>query len=366
MRRWYVLLSVLLLAFVLRILTLGSMQLGVDELTTIRLGHEILGPAFFSLLLDEGHPFVYYSFISLLFTLVDSVFFARFVTVLLSLFSIFMTYLLAKKLFSSRVALLSSLLVATSAFHVAYSQHLRSYMFISCLFLVSTYFLLCHIVDRKDKRVHWNVVLYVLAFFSHYLTAFFIAAHALVLLVFGRLRKVSYALLYGPVVAGVLGFFWLPFFLRQVSDKVTAPLAFPDFSVSTFFHPFLKFALLENVSHLPSLLFLLFPLILLVFFALGVWRSYLFEKGSFLFLLLGFFCVFIISALVSFGFNVYYFRYFSYLAPVFFILVARGLDSENSVVLGTLVGLLVLVQLYFVYRYLDVSLLFDWGQYIAL
>ena len=88
------------------------------------------------------------------------------------------------------------------------------------------------------------------------------------------------------------------------------------------------------------------------------------ERVTFAFLASNFFLVFIIYLLFSLYIPIYYFRYLSYLLPLFLIFVARGIDLEKKrfqVILALILISWVLVDLY----YYSVSLTEGWGWLIG-
>jgi len=123
------------------------------------------------------------------------------------LITILASYKLAKKLYSEQVALWSTLLLATSSFHIFYSQELRPYSLPVMWGLLATVV----IFNRPFKA--WQFILYSLAgLYSSYLYPFLLLAHLLIIWQKNTWQKLLQVSL--PIVLAFLP--WLPMFLRQL------------------------------------------------------------------------------------------------------------------------------------------------------
>jgi mannosyltransferase len=168
--------SILLLAFVLRLIHLSHESIWLDEGISIA-----MGKLNFAQLLDKSavdtFPPLYYLMLHywmLLFG--DSEFSTRFMSLLLSMASIAMTYQLSKYLWQEKVALITAFLLAISVFHIEYAQEVRMYSLVSFLSVSSCYFFL----KWKEKQNRkWMLLLFfinLLFLYAHILAVFFIAA----------------------------------------------------------------------------------------------------------------------------------------------------------------------------------------------
>lgn len=133
------------------------------------------------------------------------------------LLMIYASYQVSKHLFDRRLALLTSLLLATSSLHIFYSQELRPYSLPAMWALLGTWALLAHrrTGARGGGRGSWLafVLSSIAGLYSSYLYPFFLCGQLLWL----RQSGMSWRrwLLTGVVIA--LGFApWLPAFLEQL------------------------------------------------------------------------------------------------------------------------------------------------------
>lgn len=125
------------------------------------------------------------------------------------LVTVWATYQLGKKLFHERVGLIAALLLATSSFHIFYSQELRPYSLPAALAILSTLALF-------ERSFSWKkfALLSVLGCHSSYLYPFFLASQVCVLWQKKELRRDVLTAVAG-ILLGCLPL--LPLFLRQLA-----------------------------------------------------------------------------------------------------------------------------------------------------
>ena len=123
------------------------------------------------------------------------------------LITIWASYQIAKKLFSEKVALWTTLLIATSSFHIFYSQELRPYS------LPAMWGLLATLVLVKKPFKNWQFILFSIAgLYSSYLYPFLLITHLFIIW-----QKHSWQKLLQNVLPIALAFApWLPMFLKQL------------------------------------------------------------------------------------------------------------------------------------------------------
>ncbi len=134
----------------------------------------------------------------------ESEFALRFSSVVFSILSIYLLYLLAKEIFNIKVARLASFLLAISPLHIYFAQELRVYALVSCSTLAALYSFLKIIKTSKNKywwgytianilniyflSTTWTVLLAFMVFFMINIRKYykslrrFIIAHSLILL----------------------------------------------------------------------------------------------------------------------------------------------------------------------------------------
>lgn len=129
-------------------------------------------------------------------------------------------YLLAKKWFSVQVAFWSSLLLATSSFHIFFSQELRPYS-LPALFAILSWFWLERLVTAKNtqpKQIALNLLFFTLStiagLYASYLYPFLLISQAVWVIVLHR--RALQRLITAGLLAGLSFLPWLPNFWQQL------------------------------------------------------------------------------------------------------------------------------------------------------
>jgi len=155
-----------------------------------------------------------------------SEFYLRLPSVIFSVACVPCLYILGKKLFNPRVGLWGSFIAAFSALHVWYAQEARPYSLSVLLGLVSTYFLLKALLEKKTRYWAGFILFSVLGIYANitYFHFFLIAAQLAYLIIFLKDKspcKIVYFLpvifLFIPILENFLtkfnyvrGGFWIP------------------------------------------------------------------------------------------------------------------------------------------------------------
>ncbi len=139
---------------------------------------------------------------------------ARLLPVILGLGSIYFTYLLIKLLYSRLIGLISALFLATSPFHIYYSQEFRPYM-LSCLLATASIYLFFRYL-KTDRSIDFFLILAnLLGLYSTYFFPFIILGELAVCLIYYRQRLKLFII---NLLLSFLFFIpWLPMFVTQLS-----------------------------------------------------------------------------------------------------------------------------------------------------
>ncbi len=124
----------------LRLHDLGSESIWIDEAFSVKLS----SAGFFDVIkgnIEDVNPPFYYILLHFWINLFsDSENSVRFLSALLGIFSVFMTYKTGSLIFDREAGIISSLILGLSTFHIRYSQEARMYSLLSLLSLLSMYF----------------------------------------------------------------------------------------------------------------------------------------------------------------------------------------------------------------------------------
>lgn len=175
---------------------------------------------------------------------IRSEWFLRIPSVIFGVITIFIIYLFAKDLFNKRVALVSSLLLAISQFHIYYSQELRMYSLL-CLLATAVMWLF------YKRRWVWLVIMTILGFYTNYMFFLLLIPQFLwVLYLLSRNKKILKEWMLSLVISVLFFMPWFPNFLKQLSygrNLVTSIPQWQDISSLPFWkllpQVFLKFTL---------------------------------------------------------------------------------------------------------------------------
>lgn len=169
---------------------------------------------------------------------------ARFFVAFIGVIAIPTTYALGIKMGSKSIAQISALLLSVNYFHIYYSREVRFY---SLLYLMSTisflFFLYC--LDSKERRFYFGyLVATVSLLYTHYYGMIIFGSQILIFFflyffVRDRIQSIAYSLSAG-VLAGLSICFWLPQIVSDlgISSFWIQPVEFPRFILVYFYKYF--------------------------------------------------------------------------------------------------------------------------------
>lgn len=134
------------------------------------------------------------------------------------LITIYCTYRIAERLFSKKAAVITTLLLATSSFHVFYSQELRPYSLSAALAAVSWLVLMQAFFERENftpKYIASYAIATTLGLYSTYLYPFVVISQAVY--VFWKERQYIREYILSSSLAGLLFLPWIPYLFEQLS-----------------------------------------------------------------------------------------------------------------------------------------------------
>lgn len=144
--------------------------------------------------------------------------FLRLLPVGFGIATIVLLYLFAKEQFGRRVGLVSSLILASSPFHIYYSQEFRMYSMLTFVALLSWYFL------RKRQWLGFAIAT-TISIFTHYFAFFNLAAQIVYILV---TERKSVHIFFRALALGLAPFvLWLPVLSQQLDTAGRLVSAWP-------------------------------------------------------------------------------------------------------------------------------------------
>ena len=160
--------AVTTLAALLRLVYLGRESLWLDELFSVAFAN-LNGQTLWRVVSTaEANMALYYYLLHFWIRLGQSEAMIRSLSAVTGLMTVPVVYLLGKRMFGTRVALLGALLLAANTFHIRYSQEARGYSLVVLLITLSCLFFVRAMERESRSDWAWYVVTGTLAVYSHF------------------------------------------------------------------------------------------------------------------------------------------------------------------------------------------------------
>lgn len=231
--------AIMLVAFLLRLFMLSHQSLWLDEFASWRMAGHDIGLALHG---EPTNPPVYYLLLHFWMHWFGSSEFAiRSLSIVPSLFSVWLIYIFAQRLFCLEIAYIAAIYAAISPFQIYYAQEARCFSLLESILLLSIFCLWnASETDLPRTRYRWYgayAALCTLALYTHFISIFFIAGHALYILV-RRPRQVLAA--GSSIVVSLLLFApWLATMLRAAAGGGQRGRHYPLLKLPKAFFSFL-------------------------------------------------------------------------------------------------------------------------------
>lgn len=270
---------ILLLALVLRLISITERTLWYDEAFSVLFAEKGLDAMLYGTLAtdetgaSEEHPLLYYTSLNIWMGFVgQSPFAVRFWGVLTGLGAVYLLFHIGRELFDQRTGLVAAFIMAIVPFHVQYSQEVRMYSLMSLLLMGTTF---CFIKGwRSNEKSQWQWwaafgILAGLAMHTQQLAAFYLIAIGLIPLVSRRWKKLPYLAL-GTGIALLVFLPWLVNIPSQL-QKLNAAFWIPQPGIDKLFITVYVFSVgFAEIEPPASLIALLGSMIIFLFFLLQI------------------------------------------------------------------------------------------------
>jgi hypothetical protein len=341
------LVAITLLAFALRLVRLDFQPLWWDEGYSVFFATRDFGTMLERTAIDI-HPPLYYALMQVwIFFFGKSDIALRWLSVFIGVAAIPLIYLLAKKLFDARIALIAALLLAISPFHIYYSQEVRMYGLVTLLGLASFYLCIQLIEMTPGKPKTFIVALaYILAtaaaLYTQYYAAFIVAVEIVIVLIRLRnnrqlfaIRNSPFAILYSSLVHWLAAWFtlallylpWLVYAGPKLYAYVTAKVDIEKYTPLdpiTFLGQHLSAFAVGHLTDWTWLAWLGVPMIACA--GLGIFARVKSNSSVTLSFLLLLALGYLVNLIFPFH-PIHGERLLLFAAPAFYLLAARGIDE---------------------------------------
>lgn len=339
-------------AFILRLISL-TQSLWLDEAINVNAAAGLsLKSLIFKYSLGDFHPPLFHVILRgwiLLFGSSEAV--VRIPSVILGTLTVYITYLIGKKLFEGKTGLIAATLIATSPLHIYYSQEARMYALAAFLASLSAYFFIS--IIKKDNFYLWVgfVVTTVLMLYTDYLPYLLLPVYLAYLLTIRKKLSKSTVRAFIPALILIIILLvpWLIIFPKQLGVGLSAAAASPTWanvvgvpSAKSLVLVFVKFTI-GRISYdnkfIYALLFAPAGIVIALLFLISLFRLS-FSRLFLWFWLLG--SIFLAFAIAYFIPIFAYFR-FIFVLPAFYLILASAINTLNWVLLTRVFLALVLI-----------------------
>jgi 4-amino-4-deoxy-L-arabinose transferase-like glycosyltransferase len=332
-------LGILIFSGVLRIINLNQ-SVWLDEATTALTTALTLRQFFSGFIVSDFHPPLYYLLIKFWVMIFgSSEVSVRIPSLLFSVGSVYLTYLVAKKLFDEKAGLIAAILIAVNGLSVYYAQEARSYSMTTFLALLMVYFYL------NKKWLLFGVAL-AAAGMTDYVVLFMLP----VFWIFAYKEK---KLWYSHLFLLTIYLIWSPVFVKQLTAGLGVKDVLPGWwsllGTLTF-----KNLLLIPVKFITGRVGILDNAVITIsfFVALLIYLSLIQVKPRVKILWAWISLPLIIGILISFKVpTLSYFRYL-FCLPGFLIMVSGSLSKFKSRNLAAILTLLIIINSFYSLTYL--------------
>ncbi len=275
----------------------------------------------------------------------------RLPSVIFGVLTMYITYLLGKKIVSKNLGLLAALLLCINPLHIYYSQEARMYSLASLAVAINI-LLLIKIIKGEKVSLIFLVISNLGILLSDYV-AYFIFPAQLVLILLLRQKETIKKWVLGLAGALVLFAVWLPVFLSQLNTGASASANLPTwkfivggFDFKTIPLTFVKF-IIGRISLADKVIYAALVLPICSLFVFSLWRGVKNLDSLSRKLLVAWLIVPILSAtVISLFIPVYsYFRVL-FIVPAFVILLASGLLSFKTKARYFFLTVIILIEIF--------------------
>lgn len=329
---------VLTITLILRLITLNQ-SLWLDEAINVNNAAALdLKSLVLNYSLHDFHPPLYHILLRGWILLSGSSEIAvRIPSIIFGVITVYLTYLIGKKLFEEKTALIGATLAATAPLHIYYSQEARMYALAAALASLSAYFFIS--ILKKDTLGSWLgfIISTTLMLYSDYLPYFLIPIYIIYLVLNRKVIGKSTLRAFIPAFLIIFIFLipWLVIFPKQIAGGLSVAAATPAWAqvvgqadIKNLLITPVKFTI-GRISHDNNLTYAL------IFAPIGIFVGFLFLASLFrisrlrLFLAYWFFGPIVLAYLVSYFIPIFAYFRLIFVLPAFYLIIASAINIIN-------------------------------------
>jgi len=355
--------QILLILFgslLIRLISLGQ-SLWLDEATSALVAKMSFSQMFSNFLPGDFHPPFYYVFLKLWSGIFGySEIALRVPSVIFGVLTIYLVYLIGKKLFDKNTALIASVLLATSGLHIYYSQEARMYALAAFLVSLLVYLFL------EERWILFSVTLIFIGM-TDYVSLLILPALWLWAIVSKQKNFDWKKFLFSHIPFAFVFALWLPTFIRQLKGGIGLSITAPGW------WNILGQVTVKNIALIPVKFMIgrvsidnkvVYGLAMVVAGAVFLYLILRAQKSFFLWIWLG--VSLILGIILSFFIpTLTYFRYL-FVLPAFYLLISAGIVSLKKPWVMVAIVFVLFVNLISSFAYLIIPRLWreDWRSLV--
>jgi mannosyltransferase len=360
----------LIIGFILRIINLNKNSYWVDESISI---NQVMNSFFknISLVANDVHPPLY-NIILWVWTRIFgfSEFSTRFLSVIFSVLSILILYLIVKKLFSKDIAIYSTIILVFSKVHIYYAQETRMYSLLIFLSLLSMYYFILFFLNNISKENNKNkksliynnyslsyILSSVLLIYTHIFSFFILFIQGLIILLYKRNKLIIF--LKNNIILFILYLPWIPVIISQFI-KVNKSFWILKPNILSLYNTILEFSG-------GKILFYIFMTIIFISFILIIFKKKI--NYRLIFIICWFIIPIIILFIISVTFKpVYLTRYTLYCSLPYFILIGYSINniSKSKIIKWGIISIIIFLSLINIFAQYKENPKEDWENVVYL
>ena len=209
--------AIVVLAVFLRVYDISAKDVWCDEANSVIIA-ELNPSGIITRMSYDASPPLYYLLLHYwMYAFGETELALRSLSVLFGILLIIAVYFIGKRIFSEKVGLYAALIASVAPIHIMYSQQIRMYTLLSLMSLMSMYYLLRFIQEKKCSLLAGYGTFTILSLFTHNYGIFLLPAQALLILLFARQRQMILWWFFSVVCIGAVYAIWIPSLFGQIS-----------------------------------------------------------------------------------------------------------------------------------------------------
>lgn len=275
--------------------------------------------------------------------------FVRLPSVIFGVLTIYVIYLIGKKIHSETLGIVSALILTTNPLHIYYSQEARMYALATLAVLINFY-LFIKLIKKENLSVFIMVISNLSILFSDYVAYFAFFSQLLFLLV-NRDKQIIKFWFKAILISLLASIWWIPIFITQLNIGSVASANLPTwkfvvggFDIKSTALTLIKF-IIGRISLANKLLYYSILLPICLFFLLLLFKGTVSLKGKFSKLLIIWLITpIVLVTIVSFWIPIFSYFRLLFILPAFIILAALGIISYRLRLRYLFLGIILLIQ----------------------